>query len=293
MDFLKCGMNYIKNNKYGNEMANQVFCWQLHCLPTIIRANRYFLKDRNFKTVYCSPVSHALHMYDYSGEMYIGERLVKLSRGDITISPCNGKTSYNQKEDGGWHYCTHFTAGALRPAADNITLNMPLYFPSREDYTENAVRFQEIIKLFALAQKSELAGFGAANALRQFLLWLAIKAQGIVPEIKGFSTLEQKLNSAQNYIDMALEQPVSIDWLAEKCEISQNYLTQMFRKKYGMTIQRYILLRRIDRAKYLLETTTMSIKEIGNTVGLPDPQHFNKRFRLAAGCSPSEFRLKG
>ena len=102
----------------------------------------------------------------------------------------------------------------------------------------------------------------------------------------------QKLKSAQNYIEMALDQPVSIGRLAGRCDISRNYLTQMFRKKYGMTIQRYLLQRRIDKAKYLLETTAMSVKEIGVTVGLPDPQHFNKRFRLVAGCSPSEFRLK-
>ncbi len=275
-----------------NRIGIHEFCWELHCLPEIIRANRYFLKDRNFKTVYRSSAHHALHMYDYSGEMYIGDRLVKLSRGDITISPCGVETSYHLAEDGGWHYCTHFAAGNLETAAEDIKFKMPLYFPAGENYTENAARFQEIITLFALARKSELAGFGAANALRQFLLWLAVKAQGVFSGIAGSSMLEQKIKSAQNYIDMALDQPVSIVRLAGKCEISQNYLTQMFRKKHGMTIQRYILQRRIDKAKFLLETTLMSVKEIGAAVGFPDPQHFNKRFRLAAGCSPSGFRLK-
>ena len=280
-------MNYMKS-----EQKNQKFRWELHCLPSIIRANRYFLKDRNFKTVYRSSAHHALHMYDYSGEMNIGGRRVKLSRGDITISPCGVETSYHAEENGGWHYCTHFAACDTESVEEMVKFSMPLYFPAAENYTENTVRFQEIITLFALAQNSELAGFGAANALRQFLLWLAVKSSGISSGIASSSTLEQKLKSAQNYIDMALDQPVSIGRLAGKCDISRNYLTQMFRKKQGMTIQRYLLQRRIDKAKYLLETTAMSVKEIGVTVGLPDPQHFNKRFRLAAGCSPSEFRLK-
>jgi AraC-like DNA-binding protein len=285
-------MNYMKNSRQGNETANQEFRWQLHCLPAIIRANRYFLKDRNFKTVYCSSAHHALHMYDYSGEMYIGDRLIKISRGDITISPCGVKTSYHLEEDGGWHYCTHFMAGSHESAVEDMTLSMPLYFPSGKDYTENAVRFQEIITLFALAQKSGIAGFGAAGALRQFLLWMHVKAQGIVSDSASSSRLEQKIKSAQNYIDMMLDEPVSISRLAGRCEISRNYLTQMFRKTHGMTIQRYVLQRRIDKAKHLLETTAMSVKEIGVTVGFPDPRHFNKRFRFAAGCSPSEFRLK-
>ncbi|MHB9138579.1 MAG: helix-turn-helix domain-containing protein [Victivallaceae bacterium] len=283
----------MKNSRHDNETANQEFRWQLHCLPAITRANRYFLKDRNFKTVYCSSAHHALHMYDYSGEMYIGDRLVKISRGDITISPRGVKTSYHlERDDGGWHYCAHFAAGSHEFEEEDVKFSMPLYFPAGENYTENAVRFQEIITLFALAQKSEIAGFGAANALRQFLLWLAVKAMGIASDSASSSKLEQKIKSAQNYIDMTLDQPFSIGQLAGRCEISRNYLTQMFRKKCGMTIQRYVLQRRIDKAKHLLETTAMSIKEIGVMAGFSDPQHFNKRFRLAANCSPSEFRRK-
>lgn len=281
----------MKNNRIGNKPSNPEFFWELHCLPAIIRANRYFLKDRNFKTTYCSSVSHALHMYDYNGEMYIGDKLVKLFRGDITISPCGVETSYHVEQDGGWHYCTHFATGNTESAVGTIKFNMPLYFPGSENYMENTIRFQEIITLFKLAQKAELAGFGAANALRQFLLWLAIKSSGISSGGAGSSTLEQKLKTVQYFIDIALDQPVNIGRLAGKCEISQNYLTQMFRKKHGMTIQRYLLHRRIDKAKFLLENTALSIKEIGVMVGIPNSQHFNKRFRLTAGCSPSEFRM--
>lgn len=280
----------MKNSKVGAAPANQEFSWSMHRLPIIMRATRAFLKDRNFETIYCSATIHALHLYDYDGEMYIGNRLVKLARGDITISPCGGKTLYNVPGDGGWHYCTHFAADNIESDASEIMLRLPLHFSAAADYTENELRFQEIIKLFALRQKSALAEFVAASEVRQFFLRLAIKANGVAACHEGVSPLEQKLKSVKNYIETALDQPLNIGCLAGKFEVSQNYLTQMFRKKYGMTIQRYILQRRIDKAKYLLETTAMSVKAIGAAVGLPDPQHFNKRFHLAADCSPSEFR---
>ena len=72
--------------------------------------------------------------------------------------------------------------------------------------------------------------------------------------------------------------------------MSQNYLSQLFRKQYGVTIQHYTLIRRMEVAKHLLVTTNERVKEIGVRVGLPDAQYFNKVFRRMSGTSPNGCR---
>jgi len=67
-------------------------------------------------------------------------------------------------------------------------------------------------------------------------------------------------------------------------------LSQKFKKQYNITISQYILHKRIDKAKTLLTATTMTIYEIGESVGIGDTQYFNKQFRKVSGISPSLYR---
>jgi AraC-like DNA-binding protein len=46
-------------------------------------------------------------------------------------------------------------------------------------------------------------------------------------------------------------------------------------------------------AQNLLRSTDVPVGEIARRLGFLDAQHFNKRFRRVAGCSPSSFRLRG
>jgi len=265
-----------------------VFTWNSSAIPEILRANRYFLNDHNFSTTYCG-ATHALHMYDYDCEMITDGKKFKISRGDITISPSGIKTSYNLTE-GGWHYCTHFHPAAIT-LKKKMAFTVPLYIPADNDYAANERRFLDIIELFAAAPCSELASFGASNALLQFLICLSLKTTSLL-KASATKNIESKLKTIENYICTNLDSTINIRKLASRNKISQNYLAQMFRKKNSMTLQHYILMRRMDKAKFLLSGSNMPVKEIASQVGIPDPQHFNKTFRKAEGLSPTSFRQK-
>lgn len=278
MDSIKSGINSMKN----------IFTWHNSAMPEILIANRYFLNDRNFSTTYCG-TTHALHMHDYDCEMIIDGKKFNISKGDITISPAGIKTSYNLTE-GGWHYCTHFHPEAMK-LKKNMAFTIPLYIPTDNDYAANERRFLDIIELFTAAPGSELASFGASNALLQFLICLSLKTTSSLA-VTATKNIESKLKTIENYICTNLDSTINIRKLASRNKISQNYLAQMFRKKNSMTLQHYILMRRMDKAKFLLSCSNMPVKEIASQVGIPDPQHFNKTFRKAEGLSPTEFRLR-
>ena len=69
-------------------------------------------------------------------------------------------------------------------------------------------------------------------------------------------------------------------------------ISKKFKKEFGCTVAQYILKKRIDAAKSMLTTSNMTINEVGELVGIDDPQYFNKQFRKMTGMSPSLYRDK-
>ncbi|MGE4489432.1 MAG: helix-turn-helix domain-containing protein [Kiritimatiellales bacterium] len=222
--------------------------------------------------------------------MYLGKQKLRLTTGTITISPAGKTTSYHvDNPSGGWHYTVCFSAKTPFPSQDGFVFSVPLYRPPT-GFAAHESRLREIITLFGRGKKSELAAFAASNALLQLLLRISLYSHDTDPEDDGNSTLEKKLLTLENYIETQLEHALPVGDLAAYCDLSPDYLAQMFKKKHGVPLQRYILNRRTEKARHLLETTSTSIKEIGALVGFPDPQYFNKRFRLVVGRSPSAYR---
>jgi AraC-like DNA-binding protein len=222
--------------------------------------------------------------------MYMGKQKLRLTKGTITLSPAGKQTSYHVDDPaGGWHYTVCFSAKISPQPKDHFSFAVPLYRPPT-GFAAHESRLREIITLFGRGKKSELAAFAASNALLQLLLRISLYSHYTGPEDDGISTLEKKLLALENYIEVQLEHALPAGDLATYCDLSPDYLAQMFKKKHGVPLQRYILNRRIEKAQHLLETTSISIKEIGCQVGFPDPQYFNKRFRTIVGRSPSAYR---
>ena len=74
---------------------------------------------------------------------------------------------------------------------------------------------------------------------------------------------------------------------------SEAYFCKLFKQSFGHSFVSYLTDYRMQKAEELMHTSRLSIKEIGKTVGYPDPNYFTKVFRRVRGVSPSEFRETG
>ena len=91
-------------------------------------------------------------------------------------------------------------------------------------------------------------------------------------------------------IELRLGQPLCVADLAREFGVSHNHLTRTFRAATGQTVVDFIRVRRVEKARYLLENTTLPIKVIAAQTGLGDFHSFNKAFGRAFGRSPRSFR---
>lgn len=99
-----------------------------------------------------------------------------------------------------------------------------------------------------------------------------------------------RLNIIQQYVDSRLHTGISIDQMAESLHLHPNYFSAYFKKHFGIPPLKYVSRKRTDRAKLLLTSTSLSIKEIADQTGFKETSHFTKFFRKETSLTPSEYR---
>jgi YesN/AraC family two-component response regulator len=93
------------------------------------------------------------------------------------------------------------------------------------------------------------------------------------------------------FTDSQLFNPgLSMTMIADKMNISENYLSRIFKEQYGETLSNYIEKNKIQAAQELLKETMMSISDIAVKVGYNSDHVFRRAFRRVTGLSPVEFR---
>ena len=99
-----------------------------------------------------------------------------------------------------------------------------------------------------------------------------------------------KLKRALDYIDEHIDQDLSLEELSKGLDMTAHYFCRSFRKSMGMPPYRYLISRRIERAKELLASTNKDVSEIALEVGFASPSHFTTAFRRSVGFAPRTYR---
>lgn len=95
---------------------------------------------------------------------------------------------------------------------------------------------------------------------------------------------------AIRYMNQHLLEPLSVQQVAQAVNLSASHFSRQFKARTGYSPYEYIVLRRIDRAKYLLTSTRQSIKEIAYQIGYNSEENFIHSFQKHVGISPGLFR---
>ncbi|UNB56369.1 AraC family transcriptional regulator [Mycolicibacterium sp. YH-1] len=92
------------------------------------------------------------------------------------------------------------------------------------------------------------------------------------------------------FIEDSLDEDISIAALSEFTGMSANSFITAFVSSFHTTPYQFVLTRRINRAKFLLASTAMSITDIGVAAGFSTPSHFATTFKSRVGATPTAYR---
>lgn len=168
--------------------------------------------------------------------------------------------------------------GAYDATAESI-LTLPKFLDSV------SARFEKELKTFIEYAQSDDAYKKWFINQRLFLLLssLAVSTQGFSNNL----TLSDRIC---RYLSDNIGVPFSSENIEKRFYLSYKYMSHLFKKEKGVTMQQYHNSVRMDEACRLLCSTLMSIGEIADKLGFSDVLYFSRCFRNYTGKSPSAYR---
>ena len=106
------------------------------------------------------------------------------------------------------------------------------------------------------------------------------------------AALPSLVREAVTFIRFNIDQPLSLNPLADTLGVHPSYLSRTFKKALGMTLTDYINKLRIEEAKYLLDQGNESVATIALSVGYNDPNYFSKVFTKLEHVTPKNYRKR-
>ena len=103
---------------------------------------------------------------------------------------------------------------------------------------------------------------------------------------------KSRLNKVYEYVEANLNRDIPLSDLAVAAAMSPYYFARLFKQTTGTTPHRYVIQRRIERAKELLRNPKISVFEVGIRVGYLDSKHFRDLFRREVRATPTEYRSR-
>jgi AraC family transcriptional activator of pobA len=119
------------------------------------------------------------------------------------------------------------------------------------------------------------------------------KRQFLTREVVHHDLLQRLEELLDSYFDneTSLNQGLpSVQYLAEKVNVTPSYLSDMLRSLIGQSAQQLIHGKLIEKAKELLSTTPLSVSQVAYLLGFEHSQSFSKFFKTKAKVSPLQFR---
>ena len=102
--------------------------------------------------------------------------------------------------------------------------------------------------------------------------------------------LARHLLRVRDLIDRAYAAPLDVPALARSAHVSEAYFSRSFRAAFGETPHRYLLRRRMERAKALLRDGDLPVTEVCLAVGFSSHGSFSNAFRRHVGVTPTAYR---
>ncbi len=114
-----------------------------------------------------------------------------------------------------------------------------------------------------------------------------------LPDEVRFRASEEDVNVLQpaiNHIELHYSSKISEEKLAELCQLTPTKFSRLFKQRYEITFQEYMVRYRLKESARLLLNPVATISDIAYSVGFNDPSYYARAFKKYLGVSPSRFR---
>ncbi len=161
-----------------------------------------------------------------------------------------------------------------------------LIHPVAGERSALTARMSELVReYYSREAGSDLCAYGI---FLQFMVQLNRMAQQETRQPEEAGQLSELVQKVLSYISHHLSEPLTLENVAEAFYVSKYYLSHAFSKEVGVSVYRYILLRRLLMARQLL-SAGVAAGQACRECGFSDYTSFYRAFKSEYGISPREF----
>ena len=255
-------------------------------IPTLLAAGQ-FESTHKYRDIEQSPLRVATeyeleYYFEDGGYSYINGKRYQRKKGNIlVIRPGDERSSILPFRC----YYIHFSN--VSRELKSILDTLPSFMHST-DYELLEDHFIKISSNFlSMSLPDNLAAIGELFLLIKYLHQLMLQSYQNTDSYSFDSVLDR----AQKYIDLCYSQNLTVEMLANKCNVSTSYLYRLFSEKMGTSPHHVLLNRRLTAARSLLMNTDLSLSDIAANSGFNSLSYFSDCFKKQNnGLTPSAFR---
>lgn len=222
-----------------------------------------------------------------SGILMYENKIFTLKKGSCFFIDCMTPYYHQSNPDDPWELIWVHFHGATTPEYYHFFsgLSAPVLTPA--SFGELHQKFTGLLEVNTASDLS--AEISSSRLITDIL---SILLQEITKPDKSTAPHKINLENVRHFLDEHYTEKFSLDELADEFFISKFYLCREFKSLYGITLNHYVIAKRITLAKKLLRFSPYSLEQIAIECGFYDASYFNKQFKKSEGISPSDFRKK-
>lgn len=244
-------------------------CAPLHCFGPSVRPNyliHFILKGK--------------------GKYIVNHQVYELSQGQGFLIEPNVLTTYEADENEPWTYIwIGFNGEYAKNYLEKIGLGgeKVIFQSTQGDSLKNIV--MEMLEHRSFDMKNE---YVLQSLLYKFFSVLADRPA--LPTFQNKTNENEYVRKAIDFIQNFYNHQIKLTDIAKFVSLNRSYLSSIFKKETGISIQEYLTVFRLSRAAELLRITDLTIEQVAQSCGYNDPLVFSKNFKKRMNLTPTQYR---
>lgn len=219
------------------------------------------------------------YIYSGQGELHINKKVYKVHAGQYFLIYPRQIAYYKADNDEPWLYRWIEFDGSFSEKMMSVA---GFSHDNHVIHDDNGVGD-------ALKNLIELGWSDFETIMSRFWPFLASLTKGKLLK-KGENTAETYVSYAKNYIRSNVHKRISVSEVAQFLSIHRSHLARIFQSISGMSTQQFIISFKMDVAAQSLKNSSMTIKEVANSVGYDNQMEFSKLFKKNYKLTPTQWR---
>ena len=163
----------------------------------------------------------------------------------------------------------------------------PVYYLKKRE--EGALLKEELMAIVDNPYRSSINQIGHLYLFFDALIRSSVNRKTVVQSGKMRDTY---IREAISFIELNYGRAISVEDIADFCNINRSYLNRLFKESTGKTLQNFLMYYRMNRAAELLKVSELTVNEIGKRCGYQNQLHFSRAFKTIFGLSPMQWKKK-